>query len=241
MKNIISLKVPGKSKTCAVQLFQMNNLQLGNMDLEPFDIITCDGPYGIWPEYGWPDSDWDNFDLNVSQGREEFKEYYRKLFTASLKYLKDTGSLFVFNYPEGANLINIVLYEFPVHFRRWISWIYDNHFDFDRGTNFARSHETILYYTKNASNFIFHDHIVKDCFFHPLIKIESNQFNEGAKPLKVVEFLLDVTNHPGGRLLSLFAGTGTDLIAASKYDMDSVGFEFNADNFQQLVGNLAKK
>lgn len=231
----LNFQIHGNHRTCNVWLYHENNLHLKNLDLEPFDIIICDGPYGI-PE---TECEWDDFDLNTQKGRKQFCQYYRNLFDACLKHLKKTGSLFIFNYPEGASIIKSVLdEEYPVYFRRWITWAYENHFDFDRGTNFRRSHEAILYYTKEADGFIFNGVNAPDVLPHPIIKIESSSFKDGAKPLNVIRYLFNATHRPGGRLLTLFAGSGTDIIAATEYDMDAVGFEFNEKHIDIITRRL---
>jgi len=225
LKKVLNYQIRGKSRICNIWLYAESNLQLKNIQMEPFDAIVCDGPYGILE----PKCEWDNFDLNTKFGRERFRDYYSNLFNICLRYLKNSGSMFIFNYPEGASIIKSMLDDkYPVFFRRWISWFYDNHFDFDRGNNFRRSHESILYYTKQVNGFVFNENDSPDVIFHPLIRRDNDEFKDGAKPLKVLEYLLNPAHLPGGRLLSLFAGSGTDLIvSAVKYDMDAVGFEFN--------------
>jgi len=234
-EDCLNFQIQGKSRICNIWLYPENNLQLKNLNLEPFDIIICDGPYGILV----PESEWDDFDLNSKNGRERFRQYYRNLFDACLKHLKESGSLFIFNYPEGASLIKTLLdEEYPVHFRRWITWAYENHFDFDHGANFRRSHETILYYTKESDGFIFKGADIPDVFLHPLIKIESNSFKDGEKPLPVIRDLLNATFVPEGRLLSLFAGSGTDIVAALEYDMDVVGVEANSAHMAFIIKRI---
>ncbi len=228
-------QIQGKNRICYIWLYPENNLTLQRLNLEPFDIIICDGPYGILE----PACDWDNFDLNTRDGRESYRQYYRNLFDACLPHLKKSGSIFIFNYPDGASIIKGVLdEEYPVCFRRWISWVYGNHFDFDKNTNFRRSHEAILYYTKEPAGFIFHGGDFPDVKSHPIIKIQSSLFKDGAKPLNVIRYLLEATHRPGGRLLSLFAGSGTDMIAATEYDMDAVGFEFNEEHLDWVTRRL---
>ena len=235
MKDCLNFQIKGQSRTCNGWLYPENNLLLKNLTLEPFDIIICDGPYGILE----PACEWDDFDLDTKEGRKRFRQYYRNLFDACLKHLKKTGSLFIFNYPEGASIIKSVLdEEYSVHFRRWITWVYENYFDFDRGTNFRRSHEAILYYTKETNGFIFHGGDFPDVFSHPVIKAESSPFKDGAKPLETIRFLLNATAYPGGRLLSLFAGSGTDVVVALEHDMDVVGFEFNQMHRNIIIKRL---
>jgi DNA modification methylase len=222
---VIELNIQGSNRVCDVHLYPYDNLLVGGLQLEPFDVITCDGPYGILD----PPCEWDDFDLNTRHGRKKYKQYYRNLFDAALKHMKPSGSLFVFNYPEGCNIIKSLLDdEYPVYFRRWISWVYENHFDFDSGTNFRRQHETILYYTKESSGFVFNKGDFTDVLPQSILKIEENIFKDGAKPISVIEYLLSATGRAGGRLLSLFGGSGTDIVVAAKFDMDSVAFEFSS-------------
>jgi len=236
MKKPYYFNIPGVTRNCDVWIYPQNNLRLKDLDVEPFDIITCDGPYGILS----PPCEWDDFDLNTKIGRERFRQYHRRLFTVAIPYLKNSGSLIVFNYPEYASIIkNVLDDEYPVCFRRWISWIYDNHFDFDRGANFCRSHETILYYTKEPRGFYFTGDNMTDVISHPIIKIENHAFKLGAKPIEVVRTVLRPAAYPGGRLLSLFAGSGTDLMVATELDMDAVGFEFNEKNINGIIERLS--
>jgi len=226
--------IQGKNRICKVQLYLENNLSVSTLD-EMFDVIICDGPYGNWPEYGWADADWDDFDLGQLQGRLDFRSCYIRLFTSCLSKLRNNGSLFIFNYPEGASIIKSVLDDnYDIPFRRWISWTYENHFDFDDGTNFQRSHETILYYGFESA---FHGKY-PDVFPFPILKIEDNKFKDGAKPVEVVDYCVKPVAVPGGKLLSLFGGSGTDIVVALMNDMDVVAFEFNSKHFDMIVDRI---
>lgn len=245
MNNITNFKIQGKNRLCNVCLYPTSNLELKNLNLEPFDIIICDGPYGVVPPYdvgvaGY-DCEWDSFILSSEKGALEFRNYYRTLFNIMMPYMNNTSSLFIFGFPEGMNIVKDLLdTEYNLNFRRSIAWIYENHYDFDRGLNFHRSHETILYYTK-TKDFIFRSAGVRDVVNLPVALRETNVIPDGAKPLNIVEFLLDASYKPGGRLLSLFGGSGTDLVAATEYDMDAVGFEFNSLNVKVIINRLQSK
>ena len=243
--DIINFKIQGKNRLCNVQLYPTSNLELKNLDLEPFDIVICDGPYGLVPPYdvevaGY-DCEWDSFILSSKKGALEFRDYYRTLFNMVIPYMNNTSSLFIFGFPEGMNIVKDLLdTEFNLNFRRSIAWTYENHYDFDEGLNFHRSHEIILYYTK-TKDFIFRSGGVRDVINLPIALRETNVIPDGAKPLNIVEFLLDVSYKSGGRLLSLFGGSGTDLVVATEYDMDAVGFEFNPLNVKVITNRLRSK
>lgn len=245
MEDHIDFKIQGKNRLCNARLYPENNLELKNLDLDPFDVVICDGPYGIVPPYdvevaGY-DCDWDNFILDSKEGYKGFKDYYRMLFDIVIPHTNGTASLFIFGYPEGMNIVKDLLdTEYNLNFRRAIAWAYENHYDFDEGLNFHRSYETILYYT-NTENFIFRAGGIRDVINLPVALRETNVIPDGAKPVNIVGFLLSAVYKPGGRLLSLFGGSGTDFIAAAEYNMDSVGFEFNSQNVNAIVKRLGKE
>ncbi len=254
---IKELEVQGKNRVCNVQIYAENNIELKNIDLQPFDVAICDGPYGVLEPYdlemcGFA-CDWDNFILNSVGGSKRFRDYYRNLFDICLPHLKESASIFVCGYPEGMHVVKSLLdEEYDLNFRRWITWVYDNHYDFDRGSNFHRSHEVILYYTKSTKGFTFRGGGMSDVLHQSIIKHESKwtnegdpnyikigeEFKDGAKPLEVIRYLLSSTSCFKGRLLSLFAGSGTDLIVAAEHDMDSVGFEFNQKHIDVIINRL---
>jgi len=240
--DMVNFKIRGKTRVCDIRLYPISNIELKGLTLEPFDVVICDGPYGLVPPYdvevaGY-DCEWDNFILSSKKGAQGFRDYYRVLFNILIPYMNDTSSLFVFGFPEGMNIVKDLLdTEYDLNFRRAISWIYENHYDFDEGLNFHRSHETILYYTK-TKDFIFRSAGVRDVINLPIALRETNVIQDGAKPINIVEFILDASYKPDGRLLSLFGGSGTDLVAAAEYDMDAVGFEFNPLNVKVITDRL---
>jgi DNA modification methylase len=204
-------------------LFKENNSFVDSLPSSIVDVLIVDGPYGI-VDGG---CDWDNFNLSERKGREDFYLYHKSLFAKALPRLKRSGSILIFNYPEGAAIIKTVLdNEFELVFRRWITWVYENHFDYDRGTNFRRSHEAILYYTI-SDNYVFNTPALPDVITHPIVKADECEFKEGAKPIEVVKKILSVVAVPGGTVLSLFAGSGTDFLAANACGMHAIGFEYN--------------
>ena len=239
------LKIQGKNRICDIKLYLTDNKELKNISLDPFDVVICDGPYGVVSPHDMNvagyDCDWDNFILDSKERYKRFKDYYRHLFDIVIPCMNDTASLFIFGYPEGMNIVKDLLdAEYHLNFRRAIAWVYKNHYDFDEGLNFHRSYETILYYT-NTKNFVFKSPGIRDVVDIPIALRETNVIPDGAKPIGIVEFLLDAVYKPGGRLLSLFGGSGTDLIVAANYDMDAVGFEFNPVNSKIICNRLKER
>lgn len=215
-------------------LFEEDNARVVELPIEIADVMVVDGPYGIMDD-GCP---WDDYDLSTKSGRNRFYDYYKGLFSRALPRVKKTGTVFVFNYSEGASIIKSVLdNEFDLVFRRWIAWIYPNHYDYERGLNFRCSHEAILYYTI-TDDYVFHPPGPPDVIHHPILKASEIEFQDGAKPLEVVRSLLKVVAVPEGTVLSLFAGSGTDLIAANLCRMHSIGFEARDEHVELLVRRM---
>jgi len=139
----INFKIQGKTRPCSICLYPTSNLELKNLNLDPFDVVICDGPYGLVPphdvEVAGYDCEWDNFILSSKKGAQEFRDYYRILFNTLIPYMNSTSSLFVFGFPEGMNVVKDLLdVEYDLNFRRSIAWTYENHYDFDEGLNFHR-------------------------------------------------------------------------------------------------------
>jgi len=75
-------------------LYLEDNSLVKNLPPATFDVIICDGPYGI-NDGPCP---WDQFDLQTKQGRRDFYDYYHNLFSMTLPSLKDSGNLFIFKF-----------------------------------------------------------------------------------------------------------------------------------------------
>lgn len=217
-------------------LYEEDNRKVALLDDASFDVLICDGPYGIT----WPYCEWDRFNLAEREGRAAFYSYYHQLFSAAIPKLKSPASIFIFNYPEGAVIIaEMMEREFGLIIKRWISWHYDNHFNYEPDNVFFRANEAILFYSigdyhENTSN----SKRRSDVLNYPLIKADECDFKEGAKPLEVVRYVLDAVSVSKGSVLSLFAGSGTDFLAASCCGMSAQGFELNPRHVDILTRRL---
>ena len=84
---------------------------------------------------------------------DEYFNWTRKWIEASMRVLKDDGSIFIYNIPKMLIKTADILEEYA-YFRHWISW---NSPGRPLGKTLQPSHYGILYYTKKPKDFKFYD------------------------------------------------------------------------------------
>jgi site-specific DNA-methyltransferase (adenine-specific) len=80
---------------------------------------------------------------------------------------------------------------------------------------------------------------LRDVWDIPANGHENKGRHPSPKPLAVIERILDVAGKPGGLLLDLFSGSGTAVIAASRWGMRSVSAEREAAYVQMIRERVA--
>jgi len=72
-----------------------------------------------------------------------------------------------------------------------------------------------------------------------MLKVERTS-HPTQKPLVLMRELIRVYSNPGQLIVSPFAGSGTDLIAAELEGRRSIGFELNLDYYEEAVARIAQ-
>jgi site-specific DNA-methyltransferase (adenine-specific) len=105
------------------------------------DVVICDPPYNIGKDFGESDDS-----MPISQ----YKEWAKKWITHSIRILKDSGTIYIYGFPE---ILCHLAVDIPIPFR-YLVWSYDNKaaplFKF-----WQRSHESILCCWKEKAKRIF--------------------------------------------------------------------------------------
>jgi site-specific DNA-methyltransferase (adenine-specific) len=118
------------------QLYQGNLIDwLKSLESESIDLIFADPPYNI------KKADWDNF-----ENQEKYVEWSIKWISESSRILKSTGSLYICGFSE---ILADLKYSASKYFKRcrWLIWHYKNKANL--GSDWGRSHESILYLRKS--------------------------------------------------------------------------------------------
>ncbi|MCX5645832.1 MAG: site-specific DNA-methyltransferase [Phycisphaerae bacterium] len=199
---------------------------------EPFaDLIFADPPFNIGYKY-------DKYhDVKASS---KYLAWTRDWIGECVRVLKPHGSIYIAIGDEYAAHIKLILEdELGLTLRNWIIW----HYTFGQQTKnkFARAHTHILYFVKDAKNFVFDDETVRvisdrqkkysDRRANPAGKLPDDVWNEYPRvcgtftertgfPCQMPESLLAriirTSSNEGDWVLDPFCGSGTTAVVAHK-------------------------
>ena len=199
---------------------------------EPFaDLIFADPPFNIGYKY-------DKY--HDEKANEQYLAWTRDWIGACVCVLKPQGSFYIAIGDEYAAQIKLIVEdELGLTLRNWIIW----HYTFGQQTKnkFARSHTHLLYFVKDAKNFVFNDEAVRvisdrqkkysDKRANPAGKMPDDVWNEYPRvcgtftertgfPCQMPESLLArivrVSSNEGDWVLDPFCGSGTTATVAHK-------------------------
>jgi site-specific DNA-methyltransferase (adenine-specific) len=118
------------------KLYQGNSIDwLKSLEVQSVDLIFADPPYNI------KKADWDDF-----ENQEQYIEWSLQWISQSSRILKPTGSLYICGFSE---ILADLKHPASRYFRscRWLIWHYKNKANL--GSNWGRSHESIIHFRKS--------------------------------------------------------------------------------------------
>lgn len=222
---------------------------------EPFaDLVFADPPFNIGYKY------------DQYHDRKRHKKYLawtRDWLAASVRVLQPHGSIYVAIGDEYAAHIKLILEdELKLTLRNWVIW----HYTFGQQTKnkFARSHTHILYFVKDAKNFVFNDGMVrvlsdrqkkyKDKRANPAGKMPDDVWNEYPRicgtftertghPCQMPESLLAriirTSSNEGDWVLDPFCGSGTTATVAHKLNRTYTSIDLSESYAQATRERIA--
>ena len=221
----------------------------------PFaDLIFADPPFNIGYKYDTYHDD---------RASEKYLAWTRDWIGACVGVLKPQGSFYLAIGDDYAAQIKLILAdELGLTLRNWIIW----HYTFGQQTKnkFARSHTHILYFVKDAKNFVFHDEAVRvisdrqkkysDKRANPAGKMPDDVWNEYPRvcgtfvertgfPCQMPESLLAriirVSSNEGDWVLDPFCGSGTTAVVAHKLNRTYTSIDISETYVQAAKERIA--
>jgi len=213
------------------------------MPSESIDLIITDPPFNIGKDYGGVYEDKKEFD--------EYIEWCKKWLLECIRLLKNSGSLYLFNYPENNAYLLPFLKEHLL-FKRWMTWHYPTNTGHSK-SNFTRTQHSILFFTK-TKNHKFNRKDVAEPYKNPTDKRIQERLKNGSNgraPYDVFHFNLvknvskDKTSHPcqipvpllkifikassdkGDWVFDPFAGSFSTCAAAKELGRNCIGIDIN--------------
>lgn len=120
------------------RLYQGDSVNwLKSLDAESADLVFADPPYNI------KKADWDNFET-----QEKYIEWSLQWIGEASRILKPTGSLYICGFSE---ILADLKHPASRYFKgcRWLIWHYKNKANL--GSDWGRSHESIIHFRKSES------------------------------------------------------------------------------------------
>jgi site-specific DNA-methyltransferase (adenine-specific) len=180
---------------------------------------------------------WDKF-----ASIEEYESFTAAWLDEAMRCLNDEGSLFIFGTFHNIGLINRIAQLRGYVILNELIWVLRNSRPHLAKRRLQASHQNILWIAKNfdACRFNYaackraHDPDdflsaantqARDVMDIPTAGHENRTGFPAPKPLAVYERLLRIAGKPSGRLLDLFSGSGTGIVAAMRWGMESISVE----------------
>ncbi|MDD5331975.1 MAG: DNA methyltransferase [Candidatus Nanoarchaeia archaeon] len=171
-----------------------------NFPSDSVDLIFTDPPYNQNIPYV-------KKDFKDRKKPEEYLDWLKERLKEVHRILKDTGSLYIMNYPElNARILPFLEDELEMHLRRWIVWHYPTNVGHSK-KNWTRSHRSILFLTK-GKDYTFNRSEIIQPYKNPEVSKVRIRLENGSKGRGAYD-TLDIKD-----LLELFElkGRPTDII-----------------------------
>jgi len=221
---------------------------------EPFaDLIFADPPFNIGYKYDKYHDD---------QASDHYLAWTRDWVGQCVRVLKPQGSFYIAIGDEYVANVKLIADDCGLVLRNWVIWHYT--FGQQLKRKFARSHTHILYFVKDAKNFVFHDEAVRvisdrqkkyqDKRANPAGKMPDDVWNEYPRvcgtftertgfPCQMPESLLAriirVSSNESDWVLDPFCGSGTTAVVAHKLNRTYTSIDLSETYVQAAKERIA--
>jgi len=212
---------------------------------ESIDLIIADPPYNVGINYGVYN--------DKPSKQKEYIKWCETWLKECIRVLKNSGSLYLFNYPEN-NAKLLTSLEEKMILKRWLAW----HYPINIGhspRNYTRAQRSILFLTK-SDEYTFNKAHIAVPYRNPVDKRIQERIENGSKGRVPYDTFLcnivknvskDKTSHPcqihiellkifiktssnkGDWILDPFAGSFSTSVAAKELDRNSIGIDINPE------------
>ena len=200
---------------------------------------------GMGGKWNITHENWDNMPL------EDYFNFSLAWISEAKRILKPTGSMWIFGTYHNMGTVNFVCQMLGIEIINEIVWYKKNAFPNLSGRRLTASHETVLWTHTGgkARNYYFdYDYSKNGDFFDDGLKIAGKQMrtvwdlsnnkkpeelkygkHPTQKPVKILTRMIKLSSRKGDIILTPFAGSGSECVAAKITDRHYIGFEIESD------------
>jgi DNA modification methylase len=220
------------------------------------DMVYGDPDYNVGIKYG---------DKSYTKTFDEYVEWYIELARESLRVLKDTGNMFLINYPKQNAYLRVKYLDGVCHEVLDYAWVYNTNVGHSP-RRFTTAHRSILHCRKTSRNKFYKDTVAVpyknptdkrilqnlangskgrmpyDWLYFDLVKNVSREktFHACQIPQKLFETLIKSCTVPKDIVLILFGGSGSEIEVCKFLDRQFISAEIDKKYYEIIVDRLRK-
>lgn len=220
------------------------------------DMVYGDPDYNVGIKYG---------DKSYTKTFDEYIEWYIELAKESLRVLKDTGNMFLINYPKQNAYLRVKYLDKICYKVSDYIWVYNTNVGHSPN-RFTTAHRSILHCRKTKDNKFYKENIAVpyknptdkrilqnlangskgrmpySWFYFDLVKNVSREktFHACQIPQKLSEMLIKSCTQPQDIVLVLFGGSGSEIEICKVLDRQYISAEIDERYHKMIIDRLSK-
>jgi len=220
------------------------------------DMVYGDPDYNVGIKYG---------DKTYARNFSEYIEWYVELAKESLRVLKDTGNMFLINYPKQNAHLRVKYLDNACYEVLDYVWVYNTNVGHSP-KRFTTAHRSILHCRKAKDNKFYKDSIAVpyknptdrrilqnlangskgrmpySWFYFDLVKNVSKEktFHACQIPQKLSEMLIKSCTMEGDSVLILFGGSGSEICLCKELKRNFISAEVDAKYHKMIMDRIEK-
>jgi len=220
------------------------------------DMVYGDPDYNVGVKYG---------DKSYTKTFDEYIEWYIELTRESLRVLKDTGNMFLINYPRQNAYLRVKYLDEACYEVSDYTWLYNTNVG-HTPKRFTTAHRSILHCRKTKNNKFYKKNVAVpyknltdkrilrnvangskgrmpyDWFYFDLVKNVSKEktFHACQIPQKLSEMLIKSCTMPDDIVLILFGGSGSEIEICKVLNRQYISAEIDEKYYKMVLSRLDK-
>lgn len=220
------------------------------------DMVYGDPDYNVGIKYG---------DKKYTRTFEEYIDWYIELAKESLRVLRDTGNMFLINYPKQNAYLRVRYLDEACHEVSDYVWVYNTNVG-HTPKRFTTAHRSILHCKKSENNKFYKDSVAVpyknptdrrilqnlangskgrmpyDWLYFDLVKNVSKEktFHACQIPQKLSEMLIKSCTMPKDIVLILFGGSGSEIETCKILNRHYISAEIDEKYYKMILDRLNK-
>ena len=218
------------------------------------DMVYGDPDYNVGINYAG---------VKYKQKWEDYINWYIELAKESIRVLKNTGNLFMINYPKQNSYLRVKYLDDNVYDVQDYVWVYNTNVGHSP-RRFTTAHRSILHATKSKNNNFYKEQVAMpyknptdkriierikkgysgrmpySWMYYDLVKNVSKDktFHACQIPLELVKLLIEASTKKDDTILILFGGSGSEISLCKKLERNYISCELNKLYYNMIIDRI---